>query len=77
MQEPAPKEKRASFKGKMIRSKTPTNPRREATKGFHSMQILIDAGVSISYEDYVAGGGRPNDLAWDISKGNAEVTGSW
>jgi|TARA_R110000824_G_scaffold329881_1_gene516647 hypothetical protein len=77
VQEPAPKEKRASFKGKMIRSKTPTNPRREATKGFHSMQILIDAGVSISYEDYVAGGGRPNDLAWDISKGNAEVTGSW
>tara|TARA_R110000765_G_scaffold161498_2_gene265996 strand:+ start:192 stop:728 length:537 start_codon:yes stop_codon:yes gene_type:complete len=75
VKKPAPKSKRTSLKGKMIQSVESFNPRRAATKGFHSMQILIDAGNPISYEAYISAGGRYKDLAWDINKGNAEVTG--
>ena len=68
------KKKRLSFKGKRIKSTTPVNPRREATKGFHSMQILIDAGGPISYEAYISAGGRSNDIAWDLERGHVEVS---
>ena len=68
------KKKRLSFKGKMIKSTTLVNPRREATKGFHSMQILIDAGGPISYEAYISAGGRSNDIAWDLERGHVEVS---
>ena len=73
VQEAAPKAKRVSLKGKMIQSTTLVNPRREATKGFNSMQILIDAGKPISYEAYISAGGRSNDIAWDIDKGSVEI----
>ena len=63
----------SGFAGKMVQATCQTNPRREATHGFHSMQILIDAGEPISYEKYIAAGGRRNDLVWDIEKGNAKV----
>ena len=50
------------------------NPRREGSKGHHSMQLILDAGKNgIKYEDYIAGGGRNNDLAWDIEHGAVKV----
>lgn len=49
------------------------NPRRENTHGFNSMGIIINAGGSVSYEEYIAQGGRPNDLAYDIEKGHVEL----
>lgn len=50
------------------------NPRKAGSNGHKSMQLLIDAGTTgLMYEDYIAGGGRPQDLAWDIDKGNARV----
>lgn len=43
------------------------NPRREGTKGFKSMTIIMSAGPKgIKYEDFLAQGGRRIDLAWDL-----------
>ena len=70
---PAKQTRKSGFAGKMVQATCKTNPRREATHGFHSMQVLIDDGEPISYEKYIAAGGRLNDLVWDIEKGNAKV----
>ena len=64
------KKPRGKYAGRMIRTISVRNPRREGTKGFHSMGILINAGEPVSYESYIAQGGRPNDLAWDLEKGH-------
>ncbi len=37
------------------------------------MGILINAGEPVSYESYIAQGGRRQDLAWDIQKGYAGI----
>ncbi len=62
--------RRGKYAGRMIRTISVRNPRREGTKGFHSMGILINAGEPVSYESYIAQGGRSNDLAWDLEKGH-------
>lgn len=42
------------------------NPRRADTHGWRSLNLVIAAGAKgISYEDYIAKGGRNNDLTWD------------
>lgn len=73
----APKKRgrNSGFEGKMIKCLVEKNPRRQNTHGFHSMGILINAGEPVSYEAYIAQGGRRQDLAWDINKGYAEVSG--
>ena len=73
----APKKRgrNSGFEGKMIKCLVDKNPRRQNTHGFHSMGILINAGEPVSYEAYIAQGGRRQDLAWDINKGYAEVSG--
>jgi hypothetical protein len=70
---PTKQTRKSGFAGKMVQATCQTNPRRVGTHGFHSMQVLIDAGEPISYEKYIAAGGRRNDLVWDIEKGNAKV----
>ena len=67
------KKPRGKYAGKMIRCLVEKNPRRENTKGFHSMGILINSSVPVSYENYISEGGRPNDLAWDLEKGHVEL----
>jgi len=62
------KDKRISFKGKMIEAVCQENPRRAGTGGFKSMQILIDANGPISYEDFLKAGGRRPDFYWDLTK---------
>jgi len=57
----------------MIKCLVEKNPRRQNTHGFHSMGILINAGEPVSYESYIAQGGRRQDLAWDIQKGYAGI----
>ena len=42
------------------------NPRRETAKGFKSMAIILAHPQGISYEDFLAQGGRRVDLAWDL-----------
>jgi len=63
---------KGKFVGKTIRSLVTENPRREGTHGHISMAIIIKA-KEISYEDYRAAGGRPNDLQWDIDHNNVEI----
>jgi len=65
--------RKSSYAGKILKSLCTVNPRREATHGFHSMGILINAGAPISFESYIEQGGRLNDLKWDIEKGHVEV----
>jgi|TARA_X000001388_G_scaffold73794_1_gene65948 hypothetical protein len=64
---------RGKYEGKSIRCLVEKNPRREGTKGFHSMGILINSSIPVSYENYISEGGRPNDLAWDLEKGHVEL----
>lgn len=53
---------------------TVINPRRENTYGYRAMELVINAGLEgISYRDYLRGGGRPNDLGWDLAKGNVRT----
>lgn len=51
-----------------------TNPRREGTNGYKSMDIILKAGTKgIKYEDFLAQGGRRVDLAWDLMHENVVV----
>ena len=70
---PKKRGRNSGFEGKMIKCLVEKNPRRQNTHGFHSMGILINAGEPVSYESYIAQGGRRQDLAWDIQKGYAEI----
>ena len=45
------------------------NPRREGSHGHKSMEIIMKHN-GITYDDFVAAGGRPQDLAWDIAHNN-------
>lgn len=68
MKEKAEHKGRSSiFSGKKLRALVAENPRRENTWGFKSMAIIL-ANPGITYEDFVACGGRNNDLAWDIER---------
>jgi hypothetical protein len=71
---PKKRGRNSGYEGKMIKCLVEKNPRRQNTHGFHSMGILINAGEPVSYESYIAQGGRRQDLAWDIEKGNAEIS---
>ncbi len=46
------------------------NPRREGTHGWKSWEIIKDG---MSYEDYVAAGGRNRDLMHDVKLGRIEL----
>jgi len=48
------------------------NPRKQKTFGYHSMEIILN-NPGCDYEFYIKQGGRSNDLAWDIKKGNIVV----
>jgi hypothetical protein len=59
----------SNFSGKKLRPLVDENPRREGTWGFKSMAIIL-SNPGITYEDFVAAGGRNNDLVWDIKHGH-------
>jgi hypothetical protein len=60
----------SSLAGKTIVKISAENPRREGTNGWKSWN-LIKAGMT--YEQYVAAGGRRVDLAWDLKAGHIEL----
>lgn len=62
----------SKYAGKKIHRLVKENPRREGSHGHKSFEVIPAKG-GISYEDYIAGGGRSNDLAYDIDKEFAEV----
>jgi hypothetical protein len=64
----------SAFEGRTLKAKTHDNPRREGTHGHKSMAIIIAAGdKGISYEDFIAAGGRRVDLAWDFARQAVEI----
>lgn len=66
--------RRSAFEGKTIIANRSINPRRAGTHGFRSYAVLMEAGKKgLAYADYIAKGGRPNDLAWDLERNWVEV----
>lgn len=62
----------SKYAGKKLHATGKENTRRVGTHGHKSMGIIL-ANKGITFEDYVKKGGRPNDLEWDVGKGNVEV----
>ena len=60
----------SAFAGKTIVRLVKENPRREDTHGYNSWNLLKKG---MTYEQYIAAGGRRVDLAWDIMKGNVKL----
>lgn len=70
----AGKGRKSSNADKLLTTTLTENPRRAGTFGHTSFAIILKAGAKgIRYEDYIAAGGRSNDLAWDVTKGNVIV----
>ena len=66
--------KKSQFEGGIIKSNMNANPRREGTWGYKSFELILAAGdEGISYEDFLAKGGRNKDLAWDWNHGFVSV----
>ena len=69
--------RKSSFIGSRIVSTKTVNPRRPGSHGWRSMKIIIESGPDgISYEDFIAAGGRAVDLRWDVAHGNVMVVKS-
>lgn len=65
------KGRKSSFAGKKIyRLHKDGNPRRPGSFGYRSFALIKDG---MSYEDYLAAGGRNTDLTWDVKHGFTEV----
>lgn len=62
--------RKSAFVGKKIYKKVQDNPRREGTNGYNSFALIRNG---MKYEDYVAAGGRPQDLAWDLKHDYVEL----
>lgn len=60
----------SQFAGKVIKMIVTENPRREGTFGYKSWEVMRDG---MTFEDYIAAGGRRKDLAWDISYGRVKM----
>lgn len=63
--------RQSMYSGKTIIRLVKGNPRREDTHGWHSWNLLKKG---MTYEQYIAAGGRRVDLAWDIMKGNVKLS---
>lgn len=64
-----PRGRVSKYAGKVLAAQVEANPRKAGSFGQRSLQIIMD-NPGIKYEDYIAKGGRPNDLEWDIKHGS-------
>lgn len=69
---PAKRGRKATGAGKRLTAASSDNPRHKDSHGYRSLQIIIDT-PGITTEDFVAAGGRLNDLRWDIKHGNVKA----
>jgi hypothetical protein len=60
----------SGFAGKVIRKVATENPRREGTHGYSSWELIKNG---MTYEKYIAAGGRRQDLAWDLERGYVKL----
>lgn len=63
---------KGKFKDTIITTNLTENPRKPNTYGHTSFKIVME-NQPITYADYCANGGRPNDLQWDLDHGYVEV----
>ena len=49
------------------------NPRREGGFGYKAMDFILN-NPGATYEEYIAAGGRRQDLAWDLEKGHVTLS---
>lgn len=61
------------FAGKTVFALQDVNPRRVGSHGFNSYEVIRGKKDGVPYAEYISGGGRPNDLKWDIAHKWAEV----
>lgn len=64
--------RKSSMLGKTIKPITKENTRRPNSKGYASLQLVMDEHKKngykgVTYEKYIELGGRPNDLKWDLT----------
>ena len=60
------------FKGKTLFATIFHNPRRAKAYGFKAFQIILD-NPGITYEEFIAQGGRYQDLKWDFERSRIEL----
>jgi len=61
------------FAGKTLVALKEVNPRQFNTWGWKSYEILRGKPDGLTYADYIAAGGRNNDLRWDIERKRIKV----
>ena len=72
------KKPRGKFVGKCIKVLVDENPRRAGGHGHKMIEWLLAenkklGGGIIEYSNYVAAGGRPQDLQWDLDRNWVEI----
>ena len=68
------KGRQSKYAGSSILALVDKNPRRLGSHGYKSMQIILDApDKTILYEDFIAAGGRGEDLRYDLEKEHVTV----
>jgi len=65
--------RRSSFAGMVIYPLQAENPRRKDSHGYRSYDILLKNRDGITFEEYIAAGGRRNDLDWDSKHNYVEL----
>lgn len=71
---PSRRGRNSAFEGKRLFATQKENPRREGTHGHKSYAVLMQ-NPGITYEQFVALGGRRVDLAWDFGHDWVKVEG--
>lgn len=67
------KGRKSEYAGMHVRPLISDNPRRAGTHGHSSFAVLLDHPDGMPYEDFIAAGGRRNDLDFDLKRDRAEV----
>ena len=70
--EPGKRGRKPTGAGHKLTATVEANGRRKGSHGFNSLQIILD-NPGITQEDYIAKGGRLNDLRWDIAHGSVKA----
>jgi len=66
------KGQRGRFEGKKLYPVMETNPRREGSFGWRSLNIIME-NPGISTKEYLEKGGRLRDLQWDVERNQTRV----
>lgn len=63
--------RKSQFAGKKLSKVAKENPRREGSAGHKSFSVIKNG---MTYEQFLAAGGRRTDLDWDVAHGHVKVS---